>query len=874
MHYVPRTHAPDPRSYAPKYRQVAALLAFLALPLIAACPRGPVESETPEPVNETDRHTTVSDDSINGSLLYGWTKQQVTYRIDSSLPTERQEQIILQMYRDAANAWSEHIPLEITESGSGDADIVVQLCPRACVAGDCGRLCEDGALRYIGEAPHPAADEQLGQLILLPASFDSEEDLNRLYFAVLHEMGHSLGLSHSVQQDAVMHGAFVDSVAAAAPVQLHEDDIRAIQHLYGSRDETIEPGVPSFADIPTNPGSYTPPAPRGVDSDDDGLSDDFEELTSRTDPHDHDSDGDDLSDAFEWHFGLNPNDADSDGDGRSDWDEVNNGTHARAPVVCDLPGLSAENEVRLAESYLADAGLTQGEQVTIQAVTTRCKASGITIRPTVDSDCTIQIPWQIRKELCIERLHSSVPLLFCGSRSPYVLFDFEESIERTISEGGEARVVPRGEDNRVLEFAWSFEAAPAGEDPFAVLVFDGIPVEPCDRVLVDLEVESAQTVRIEVKTRTGSDEDAQTVVVKDTASWDILPGGIETVEAEISEAYAWREFAIVIERDLNEGTVASGTVWIDNIRLGGSESEDATPVAAALPVIYWTDNASVSIGRVNQDLVGVEQLATYDSGLRSPEGLALAPEQGKMYWADPGADSISRADLDGADVEVLVDDVWAPKGIALDIESSKIYWIDAGLQKIQRANLDGTSVEDLVTDLDSPEAIALDLENRKMYWTDSAEDAIFRANLNGTIIQELVTWESAGLRSPDGIALDVDGGKMYWADSLSANIQRADLDGSDPEVLVEDLGFPQGIALDLAGERMYWTDSSSNNIQRASLDGEEVEEVVRGIGDARGIAIAHSLIPLCSDGHDNDGDGKVDFPADPQCSGLSDFSEE
>ncbi len=44
-------------------------------------------------------------------------------------------------------------------------------------------------------------------------------------------------------------------------------------------------------------------------------------------------------------------------------------------------------------------------------------------------------------------------------------------------------------------------------------------------------------------------------------------------------------------------------------------------------------------------------------------------------------------------------------------DPNQIYWVDPGAGKIQRANLDGSAVEDLVTGLDRPEGIALTVEN-------------------------------------------------------------------------------------------------------------------------------------------------------------------
>ena len=52
--------------------------------------------------------------------------------------------------------------------------------------------------------------------------------VNLLWVAV-HEFGHSLGLMHSDVRDAVMYPYY----SYDPNLQLHEDDIRGIQSLYG-----------------------------------------------------------------------------------------------------------------------------------------------------------------------------------------------------------------------------------------------------------------------------------------------------------------------------------------------------------------------------------------------------------------------------------------------------------------------------------------------------------------------------------------------------------------------------------------------------------------------------------------------------------------
>jgi hypothetical protein len=143
-----------------------------------------------------------------------------------------------------------------------------------------------------------------------------------------------------------------------------------------------------------------------------------------------------------------------------------------------------------------------------------------------------------------------------------------------------------------------------------------------------------------------------------------------------------------------------------------------------------------------------------------------------------------------------------------------MYWTDSAASLLQRANLDGSNIETLVdgATVSSPLDIELDLINDKMYWGSTLSDVIFRANLDGTAVEELVS----GWGNIDGIGLDVPRQLLYFAAGQQRKIVRANLDGSNAEVLI-DVALSGGnsqlgdIALDLAFE-----DSDNDGIEDAA----------------------------------------------------------
>lgn len=167
----------------------------------------------------------------------------------------------------------------------------------------------------------------------------------------------------------------------------------------------------------------------------------------------------------------------------------------------------------------------------------------------------------------------------------------------------------------------------------------------------------------------------------------------------------------------------TGTSKIQRANLDGSGVEDLlilgvvfTPVDIALDVgaskLYWTEStpADFMIQRADLDGTNVELLV---AGLVDPSGIALDVSAGRMYWTDLGTGKIQRANLDGSGVEdVVTTGVDQPVRIAIDVLASKLYWTEASPADfmISRANLDGSNIELLISHLSSPSGIALALE--------------------------------------------------------------------------------------------------------------------------------------------------------------------
>ena len=123
--------------------------------------------------------------------------------------------------------------------------------------------------------------------------------------------------------------------------------------------------------------------------------------------------------------------------------------------------------------------------------------------------------------------------------------------------------------------------------------------------------------------------------------------------------------------------------------------------------IYWTEQTSDRTGKIrraNLDGTNVELVKNLTS---VPRGIAADNVNGKIYLANPYG-KVQRLNLNGSNFQPnLITGLESPEGIAVDAVSRKLYWTEKG--SISRANLNGKNIENIVTGLNSPANIALSI---------------------------------------------------------------------------------------------------------------------------------------------------------------------
>src|SRR5271168_1386621 len=259
---------------------------------------------------------------------------------------------------------------------------------------------------------------------------------------------------------------------------------------------------------------------------------------------------------------------------------------------------------------------------------------------------------------------------------------------------------------------------------------------------------------------------------------------------------------------------------------------------------------------------------------RLPDGIVIDPAAGHIYWTNmgnPKADdgSIERADLDGRNMTTVVPPggTFTPKQLQLEKNSGMLYWCDREGMRVMRANLDGSNIETLVDTSQGDQrpgrdptkwcvGVAIDVGDDTIYWTQKGPDnagkgRLFRAGI------ELPAGQTAsnradievlydGLPEPIELELDLNNRVMYWTDRgdppRGNTVNRAPMDADAtgrpaPEIVFTHLMEGIGIALDLAGDRMFITDFGGN-VLSARLDGSDKKVLLVAQGNLTGIAFS------------------------------------
>nr|XP_054765304.1 low-density lipoprotein receptor-related protein 4-like [Lytechinus pictus] len=244
--------------------------------------------------------------------------------------------------------------------------------------------------------------------------------------------------------------------------------------------------------------------------------------------------------------------------------------------------------------------------------------------------------------------------------------------------------------------------------------------------------------------------------------------------------------------------------------------------------------------------------------LMLPWAVAFDNRSRTVFWSDGVLDAILRANIDGTDQRIIVEELGYPAGLAIDTVNDRIYWTDYELDEVGSSTLDGTDRTVLVdSGLTRPEGITVSTRNNLLFWVDRGDKnnprKIERVNTAGS---QRVTIVSSGLEDPTAVSLNHDEDRLYWADFGRGRVESVTINGNDRRehvTMVQGFSFikPYGLALLGREDKIFYSDNTKSVILEIdkSRRSEQTEITIQGNGnqfrDLRHIFISEFSEVIC-----------------------------
>ncbi|XP_028287144.1 matrix metalloproteinase-17 [Parambassis ranga] len=184
-----------------------------------------------------------------------WHKTDLTWSVDSypnpsispRLPNSLVDNILVHAFK----AWSDVAPLNFRrlqsdDRGAGAAEGDIRVSFARSLHDDGYPF--DGQGGTLAHAFFPGRDEVAGDTHFDNDeiwSFEGDSSSTDLFTVAVHEFGHALGLSHSSSDPSIMRPYYQGSVGDIRKFRMALDDIQAIQQLYGEKEASYPPHLPS-----------------------------------------------------------------------------------------------------------------------------------------------------------------------------------------------------------------------------------------------------------------------------------------------------------------------------------------------------------------------------------------------------------------------------------------------------------------------------------------------------------------------------------------------------------------------------------------------------------------------------------------------------
>lgn len=254
--------------------------------------------------------------------------------------------------------------------------------------------------------------------------------------------------------------------------------------------------------------------------------------------------------------------------------------------------------------------------------------------------------------------------------------------------------------------------------------------------------------------------------------------------------------------------------------------------------IYIGDTGFNNIRRIHADGTNVEEIVEIDTARE----LEINPYSDKLWFIDNDNGEISRCDLDGTNIEVMVAGLTSPNSIFLDHENDRIIYSSLGTNQIFVANMDGSNPTVIMDGDGAPSHVELECGTNHIYWADYENGRIVKTLDDGSDSEYFLT----GLQQPKDLEIDKVNGWVYWIEGGDVNkVRRADLSGQNIEDIFQLSGPFGSIEIDYFNQRLFLLDFFDSRLYSMNLDGTDIETLFSAFSVPGNIAIV-SCRPKCS----------------------------
>ena len=289
-------------------------------------------------------------------------------------------------------------------------------------------------------------------------------------------------------------------------------------------------------------------------------------------------------------------------------------------------------------------------------------------------------------------------------------------------------------------------------------------------------------------------------------------------------------------------------------------------VMLATPVVFYVDahgGPTVHVGRVNSD--GTNHQVLYSSAGGAGFGIDVDPVNQHIYWTEfatnTGGWRIRRSDFNGSGIVDLVTPTNDPDltditGLSLDLPNGEMYWVQRSNGKIKKADLTGANVSTVLQNLDRPWGIEVDsVSTGKMYFatrpTSAATRGLMRADLNGSNQQLLFQPPPSAWVNGVTIDPDINNPKVYFTtekNGPSGDVYSINPNGTN--VITLPVPAPSGLLFGIdvlpttnALDPLFWAEKTTSKLHQSLTDGSQYQVLLNTPSLAGDVAVIQFVIP-------------------------------